>query len=346
MKRVLGIETSCDETAVAIVTCDGRRFCVEASEVASQMDTHAAFGGVIPEVAARMHVPVLPHLLERVGAFDRDDLDAVAVTTGPGLSTALRVGVETAKALCAARDLPLVCVDHIEGHVYSAMLDGEVPDLPALCLVVSGGHTELLLLGDNGAYEYLGETRDDAAGEAFDKTAALLGLSYPGGPPVSRAALRGAARFVFPRPMLGHASLDFSFSGLKTAVRLAVEAVPASERTEAFVADVCRSFEDAVVEVLVGKTARAFEACTPHPRSLLVGGGVVANAALRARLMAAFGDSLDVRLPPLAWTTDNAAMIAAAGAARLARVGAVKNLFAVDADPNHRLGKSWEWERV
>lgn len=339
--KILGIETSCDETAVAIVRYEGGRFMVDDHLVASQVKTHEKYGGVIPEVAARMHVPVLPELISRITKWKRGDLDAVAVTAGPGLATSLRVGIETAKALAVTWDVPLVPVDHMEGHVASAMIGQNLSSdwLPALALIVSGGHTEWMRIRALGQYAIIGQTRDDAVGEAFDKVAALLGLPYPGGPSVDRAAKLGSAtRFSLPRPMLKSDTLDVSFSGLKTAVRYLIDDIPVSERDDIFVQDVCAAFVSAVMDVLITKTERAIE--EEAPRTLLLGGGVAASATLRARLQTlADKTSVALWLPEMTYTTDNAAMIAAAGAVRFTAGEVARDPFALDAKPAHVLGE-------
>ncbi len=308
----LGIETSCDETAAAVVA-DGRR--ILSNVVASQADLHRRYGGVFPELASRRHVeavlPVIRAALDEAGAAF-SDLGLVAVTRGPGLVGALLVGVSAAKALAFAHDLPLVGVNHLAGHIYANFLDGEPPEWPAVCLVVSGGHTHLLHIEDHGRMRLLGATRDDAAGEAFDKVARLLGLPYPGGPQIDLLARRGDAEAIpFPRAMLDEDNLDFSFSGLKTAVAVYLEREAAAGRTPDR-ADVAASFQRAAVEVLVAKTVRAADA-TGVSR-VIVAGGVAANAALRERLLAAAAErGLAVSIPPPALCTDNAAMIACAG---------------------------------
>ncbi len=349
--RVLGIETSCDETAVAIVEGDGERFAVVEDVVASQVEQHRAFGGVVPEVAARMHVPVLPKLIEAVTQWESDGIDGIAATCGPGLATALRVGIETAKALAAEWKLPLIPVDHIEGHVYASFLGenwrmGALKNIrfPILCLIVSGGHTELVLMKNHGAYTFLGQTRDDAVGEAFDKTAAQLGLPYPGGPSISKAAVNGDAHAAdLPRPMMESGDLDFSFSGLKTAVRVAIGRVPTPGRDEHFVANVAASFQQAVIDVLVHKTVHATKRFAPA--AVMICGGVSANRELRRQMEEALR-SMDVplMLPEMAYTGDNAAMIGAAGLRGLVDGREAEDLFVVDADPGKTLGRSWKWQ--
>jgi N6-L-threonylcarbamoyladenine synthase len=322
--RVLGIETSCDETSAAVLDGTG---ALLSNVVASQVDLHARYGGVVPELASRRHLerlgPVIDEALERAHTVLRE-IDAVAVTCGPGLVGALTVGVAAAKALAFALSLPMIGVNHLEGHIYANFL--ERPDLPfpALVLIVSGGHTDLILMEDHGRYEVLGRTRDDAAGEAFDKAARALGLGYPGGPAIDRAAQTGKAHAVaLPRPFPDEASLDFSFSGLKTAVlrtiaRLSAEAAPAAGVTPAWIADVSAAFQDAVVGVLVAKAERAARA--RQVRSILLAGGVAANSVLRTRMVeAAERLGIPLGLPALSLCTDNAGMIAAAGRYRLVR---------------------------
>ena len=314
---VLGIDTSCDETAAAVLS-DGRS--VLSSVVASQ-DIHAAYGGVVPEYASRAHmtaiVPVVRQALERAGV-GWQDLGAVAVTNRPGLVGCLLVGVSFAKAVSFSLGIPIVGVDHIEGHVFSLRLASPDLALPAVCLVASGGHTELVLVEKWGAYRTLGRTRDDAAGEAFDKVGKLLGLPYPAGPVIERLAAGGdASAFRFPRAMMEHGNPDFSFSGVKTAVRLKVNelgGVPQGEQ----LADLLASFQEAVVDVLVQKTVRAAERHSVPTVS--IGGGVAANETLRVRLAEeAARAGLEAVFPPKALCTDNGAVIAAVGDSLLGR---------------------------
>jgi len=339
--RILGLETSCDETSVAVIESrDNRSFVIEKSLIASQAAKHAEYGGVIPEVAARCHVEVMFPLLEAAGVSrDGSGIDFIAVTAGPGLVPALRIGVEAAKALAFAWQKPLIAVNHMEGHLASVFLPSIkepgatqiLPELPAICLLVSGGHTELLLMKDFCEYELLGKTRDDAAGEAFDKVAKLLGLQYPGGPEISRRALSGNRTAVnFPRPMLDSHDFDFSFSGLKTAVAVYLKANPIENDDD--INNVCASFEQAAIDVLVEKTRRAVEKF--QPKSVIVSGGVSANTFLRQEMKNKL--SLPVIFPFIEFTGDNAAMIAAAGAWRVARNELVDPLR-VEADPNLRL---------
>ncbi len=313
--NILGIETSCDETAAAVVA-DGRM--IRSSVVWSQVDLHARFGGVVPEIASRAHLELVngviaDAMVEAGLAFA--DLDAVAACHGPGLAGALLVGVSAGKAIAIATDLPYVGVNHLEGHLHAAWLQDPDVATPLAVLLVSGGHTLLVAVAGDGDYRLLGQTVDDAAGEAFDKVARLLGLGYPGGPVIDRLAAEGDPRSVrFPRPMRGD-GLDFSFSGLKTAVLHHVRRNP-----DANVADVAASFQAAVVDVLVEKLAVAADAV--DARTLVIGGGVAANTALRAavtELAAASGRRALV--PPRELCTDNAAMIAATAWWRLASDG-------------------------
>ena len=321
--RVLAIETSCDETGVALVR-GGRR--IEANQVATQIALHAETGGIVPEVAARQQlrwiVPTIRATMAEAGV-GWDDLDAVAVTYGPGLIGSLLVGVNVAKALAAAHDLPLVGINHIEGHIYANWLTDAPagdplpaePPFPLVCLVVSGGHTQLVLMTGHGRYRLLGQTVDDAAGEAFDKVGRLLGLPYPGGPAISAAAEGATAATRFPRARTA-GRYDFSFSGLKTAVLREVAGY--RERDEPIPVDgLAAAFEEAVVDALATKAVAAAE--EHAAAAVALGGGVAANRALRAALrerLAAIGVPLLV--PPAVWCTDNGAMIGAAAGYRLA----------------------------
>jgi tRNA N6-adenosine threonylcarbamoyltransferase len=329
---VLAVESSCDETGIALVE-DGH--LIRANVVASQVALHAPAGGIVPEVAARAHlrwiVPVLDEAWADAGV-SWEDIDAVAVTYGPGLAGSLLVGINFAKALAWVHDLPLIGVNHLEGHVYAAWLhdsaaaERDDPIFPLVALVVSGGHTFLVEMRDHLTYRLLGSTVDDAAGEAFDKVGRLLGLDYPGGPAISRAAETATGRDrVLPRAWLGN-SFDFSFSGLKTAARRMVVEARADDGLATdperplpghVVAELAWGFQDAVVDVLVTKTIRA--AASTEARSIVLGGGVAANAALRARL-AGEAESMGIPLivPRPALCTDNGAMIGAAGARRFA----------------------------
>jgi N6-L-threonylcarbamoyladenine synthase len=312
--HILGIETSCDETAAAVLAWPERRLC--SSVVASQVDLHARYGGVVPELASRRHLErlgaVIDEALER-GAVTLDGVDAIAVTCGPGLVGALAVGVAEAKSLALALGRPLIGVNHVEGHIYANFLEHPDIAMPAVVLIVSGAHTDLLVMRDHGAYGMVGRTRDDAAGEAFDKAARALGLGYPGGPAIERTARDGRPdAAALPLPFPDETSFDFSFSGLKTAV------LRAAERKHGSTADIAASFQDAVTKVLVDKTLRA--ARVHGARTVIVAGGVAANTLLRARMaLAASAAGLPLHIPPFALCTDNAGMIAAAGAWRLER---------------------------
>jgi len=327
--KVLGIETSCDETAVAIVE-DGR---VLANLIASQIDLHARFGGVVPEVASRAHVealsPLLDEALERAGSRFAD-LDGVAVTVGPGLVGALLVGIAAAKAVALATGAPLIGVNHLEGHLYANFLEHEGPLVPSVCLVVSGGHTMLVHMPEEHRYRVLGQTVDDAAGEAFDKVARFLGLGFPGGPALDQLAHEGDPRAIaFPRAMADSGDYDFSLSGLKTAVLRHVKRERAGGR-EFDVADVAASFQEAIVDVQVAKTMRA--AKETGASTVLLGGGVVANTRLREAMASAGSErGVRVRFPSTGLCTDNGAMIARAGASRL-ELGESTSL-GVGADP-------------
>jgi N6-L-threonylcarbamoyladenine synthase len=320
---VLGIETSCDETAAAVV-CDAADPAarVLASVVFSQIDEHAPYGGVVPEIAARSHVTRLDAIIAQALAEAGCPLariDGIAATAGPGLIGGVLVGVSMGKALALAADRPFIAVNHLEGHALTARLTADAA-FPYLLLLVSGGHCQVLLVEGLGRYRVLGTTIDDAIGEAFDKTAKLLGLAYPGGPALERAAQAGdPARFRLPRPMLGRPGSDFSFSGLKTAVRRALETVGTPSGQD--IADLCASFQQAVGAVVVDRLANAvaaYRALGPAAPTLVVAGGVAANQVLRGRLQElAAANGLAFVAPPLALCTDNAAMIAWAGLERL-----------------------------
>ncbi|MBK9072116.1 MAG: tRNA (adenosine(37)-N6)-threonylcarbamoyltransferase complex transferase subunit TsaD [Myxococcales bacterium] len=332
---ILGLESSCDETAAAVVRGRGARGHVLADVVASQHDVHRPFGGVVPELASRAHIehviPVVDAALTAAGVT-LADLDAIAVTCGPGLIGALLVAVQTAKAMAYGAGKPLVGVHHLEGHMSAIYLEERAPPMPHLALIVSGGHTSLVLVTDHGSYGVLGQTRDDAAGEAFDKGAKLLGLGYPGGVLIDQLANGGDPQAIsFPRAMLHKESnLDFSFSGLKTALLHWVRAngVPGSPASTATTAvaqtqsmqDVCASYQHAIVEVLVRKTRAAVEATGVAAVQLC--GGVAANSALRAGMaQAGLADGFELFVPKPSHCTDNAAMIAMRGYFRFAAGG-------------------------
>lgn len=336
--RLLGIETSCDETAASVVE-GGRK--IMSNVVASQVDIHAQYGGIYPEVASRQHIimiyPIVDQALKEAH-ITLDDVDGIAVTRGPGLSGSLVIGLNTAKGLALANQLPIIGVNHLEAHIYSAWLDHpertteEDPIFPLLALIVSGGHTELALMTNHLEYERLGGTLDDAAGEAFDKIARLLGLSYPGGPAIQQAALEGNERaFGFPRAWLED-SWDFSFSGVKTAVLREVRRLEEANLPLP-VNDLAASFQAAVVDVLVNKTLSA--AREYKVKDILVAGGVSANHALRKRFEEESG--FKVHIPPLVLCTDNAAMISSAGYYRF--IAGQRDELDIDALPNWPLSE-------
>ncbi|WHY00974.1 tRNA (adenosine(37)-N6)-threonylcarbamoyltransferase complex transferase subunit TsaD [Neobacillus sp. DY30] len=308
---IMGIETSCDETAVAIIK-NGRE--IAANVVASQIESHKRFGGVVPEIASRHHVEQITIVIEEAlkeADITLSELDAIAVTEGPGLVGALLIGVNAAKALAFAHNIPLVPVHHIAGHIYANRLVKEL-SFPLLSLVVSGGHTELVYMKEQGHFEVIGETRDDAAGEAYDKVARTLKLPYPGGPHIDRLAQEGKDTLDLPRAWLEEGSYDFSFSGLKSAVINTVH--NAEQRGETIAPeDLAASFQESVIEVLVKKTVKATEEYIV--KQVLLAGGVAANKGLRKALEGAFSTkaNIDLVIPPLNLCTDNAAMIAAAG---------------------------------
>lgn len=310
MSLILGIETSCDETAAAVVEDGGK---ILSNVVASQVELHAQYGGVFPEIASREHVlkiiPVIEDALAEAHAA-LGDLDAIAVTYGPGLAGSLLVGVNAAKAMAFANDLPLIGVNHLEGHLYANWLalqqESGTLEFPLIALIVSGGHSEIVLVRGHGDYELLGHTLDDAAGEAFDKVARLLGLGYPGGPAIQKAAEQGnPTAFKLPRAWL-RGTYDFSFSGLKTAVLHLVQSFEGKKRVP--IADIAASFQIAVADVLVDKTRQAAEEF--HAKQILLAGGVSANAQLRKTMLAR--SQVPVSIPPIKLCVDNGAMIAAA----------------------------------
>jgi N6-L-threonylcarbamoyladenine synthase len=325
--RVLGIESSCDESAAAVVE-DGRR--IVANVVATQADIHAKYGGVVPEVASRRHletiIPVVESALEQAGGWEQ--VDAIGATYGPGLAGSLLVGLNAGKSLAFARGLPFIGVNHLEGHIYANWLEtypGEqAPEFPALALVVSGGHTDLILMEDHGRYRRIGRTRDDAAGEAFDKVARLLDLGYPGGPVIERVATGVAPAWTLPRAWLS-GTHDFSFSGLKTAVLHLTrepEHPPAPE--------IAAAFQQSVVDVLAGKTAAAAKEF--GVKVVMLAGGVASNGALREAITAR--SPVPVRYPPPRYCTDNAVMIAACAYFHLSN--GERSGFDLDVEPNLR----------
>jgi N6-L-threonylcarbamoyladenine synthase len=335
--NILGIETSCDETAAAVVQ-DGRT--ILSNVIASQVDIHSRYGGIVPEVASRQHLlsigPIINEALKQANVT-WSDLNAVAVTNGPGLAGSLLVGVNAAKSIAAAHNLTLVGVNHLEGHIYANWLDGNTPEFPALCLIVSGGHSDILIMRDHGRYRMLGRTRDDAAGEAFDKVSRLLGLGYPGGPAIEKATRRANdTRYRLPRAWLKDTD-DFSFSGLKTAVLHLVEEhsnnsdeseSPHESWTETEKAEIAAAFQKSVVDVLVTKAIAAAE--RSGARNILLCGGVAANQALRNELSGKSNIPLFIPKPILC--TDNAAMIASCGYYHIQK-GETSDLY-LDVRPN------------
>jgi tRNA N6-adenosine threonylcarbamoyltransferase len=337
---VLGIETSCDETGLALLDEDAGLI---AHGLHSQAEMHVEYGGVVPELASRDHIrrvlPLLEALLAESGRKLRD-IDAIAVTAGPGLAGALLVGASVGHALGYALGKPVLDVHHLEGHLLSPLLAQPAPGFPFIALLVSGGHTQLLTVTDWGRYELLGETLDDAAGEAFDKTSQLLGLGYPGGPAVSRAADFGTPEAVrLPRPMMTSGDLDFSFSGLKTAVLTAVQRAGGSNVCEQARADIARGFVEAIVDVLAAKSLRALD--RSGLSTLVVAGGVSANRQLRERLQAdCAARGATVFFPPPSLCTDNGAMIALAGLATLRRAGTAALSTAYSVRPRWSLAEA------
>lgn len=349
--KILGIETSCDETSASLVEVKRKKIKVLSNIVSSQIKIHAPFGGVVPSLAAREHVNNIQTVLKAsMAGLDFDDLDLISVTSGPGLISSLLVGTAFAKTLAWRTKKPLTGVNHIEGHIYSSLLkpvgeESQILDkkelFPAICLVVSGGHTQLILMSDYGKYELLGETRDDAAGEAFDKIARTLGLGYPGGPIISKMSESGhALKYLLPSPMINSKNYEFSFAGLKTAVLYLVKNIKDKENklNEQTIADISASSQKAIVDVLIAKTVRA--AKSNDAKSVMLSGGVSANKLLRQRLKESLTDTeIEVLIPEMSYTTDNAAMIAVAGYfSNLNKKSSDLNWQSVKADSN--------WEMV
>lgn len=316
--RILALETSCDETSAAVLEITDSRFNLLSNVVSSQIKLHQPFGGVVPELAAREHLRnVLPVITEALGDLKPENIDALAVTIGPGLMPALMIGVETAKTLAYAWQKPLYPVNHMEAHVYANWLEhSEKIQFPILGLIISGGHTELVLIKNHGQYKLLGQTLDDAVGECFDKVAKMLKIGYPGGPLIEKTALSGNPQtYKFPRPLLDQPNFDFSFSGLKTSVLYFLQKnFPEVEKiSPAELADICASFQAAVSEVLIQKTLRA--AKKYKVKQILLAGGVAANKTLRQNFLATIEKEklvLELIFPELKYCTDNAAMIAMA----------------------------------
>lgn len=341
--KILAIETSCDETAAAIVEEKNFRPVVLTSVIASQLAVHAKTGGVVPDLAARLHTEALPRVLQEATKHKRLDYDAVAVTVGPGLIGCLLVGAAAAKTVAAVTGKPFFAINHLEGHIYSAWLpsvrETPAPELPALVVIVSGGHSELVLMERHLYYQHLGSTRDDAAGEAFDKVARLLGLGYPGGPAISELARRGNEQeFGLPVPLEGEETFDFSFSGLKAAVVSLVGKLPKPLAAHTR-ADLAASFQATVSRIIARNTARAVQSF-PEIRSVCLVGGVAANDHLRTNLERTVKQARPAChfiVPPYEYCTDNAAMI---GAAALFHhlFGKADNWAGVTVDPNLKLG--------
>jgi len=333
--RILAIESSCDDTAAAVIEANQSSISIVSSVISSQIPLHQKFGGVVPELAAREHVgnilPVINEALMQAGAANniKNHIEAIAVTTGPGLITSLMVGIETAKTIAHTLSLPLVGVNHIEGHIYANFIGDNLPKLPAIILTVSGGHTNLILMNTLGELKIIGQTRDDAAGEAFDKAAQLMSLGYPGGPAISKFAAtvndEDAKSFsvIFPRPMINSQDFNFSFSGLKTSLLYALKKDDLwRERIPLY----CKEFEAAIVDVLISKTLSAAKKF--NAKTILLAGGVSANSKLRHDLeKAAIKNQILFSAPQLAYTTDNAAMIGAAAYQKI-----LKNQYSCPAD--------------
>ena len=323
--KILGIETSCDETAAAVVE-DGTKML--SNEIASQVEIHARYGGIVPEVASRQHtlsiIPIIKAAMNKANV-GWQDLSAIAVTNGPGLAGSLLTGVNVAKAICLAQNLPLIGVNHLEGHMYANWLTGNQLEFPLVCLIVSGGHSDIVLMKGHGDYTLLGRTRDDAAGEAFDKAARLLGLGYPGGPVIQKAAESGKANIPLPKSWIKGTN-DFSFSGIKSSLLRLV-----TEDKNIDKADVAASFQSAVVDVLVTKTVAVAQEY--NAKQILLAGGVAANKHLRRTLTKR--SPFPVIIPPFILCTDNAAMIAACGYFRF-QAGKISSL-ALDVIPNMKL---------
>lgn len=338
--KILGIETSCDETALAIVEARGKNFIVKENLVYSQIPIHKKFGGVVPEVAARAHVEKIPMLLKKLGTKTGVGLDAIAVVNGPGLVTSLRVGVELGKVLALLWNKPLIAINHIEAHILANWLNPKNKiKFPALALVVSGGHTELIWIKKMGEYKKIGQTLDDAAGEAFDKVAKIFNFGYPGGPAIAKWAARGKADAIdFPRPLINKPNFDFSFSGLKTSVLYEVKRNKARSKDKKYIADICASFQEAAVDALVAKTIKA--AKEYEVKTIMLAGGVSANAWLRKELkMGAkkFLPDVGIVLPDIEYTGDNAAMVAIAGIHHAKKKNFI-NWEKINVDPNLSLG--------
>lgn len=338
---ILGIETSCDETAAAVVDNRSR---ILSNVISSQIETHSQFGGIVPELASRYHLenitPVVQNALRTAG-ITIHDIDAIAVTIGPGLIGALLVGLSTAKSISYSLGKPIIGINHLEGHIFSVFLKQPPPSFPLVALIVSGGHTDLYLVRGIEDIETLGRTRDDAAGECFDKAARIMGLGYPGGPVINQLASRGnPGKIKFPRPMLSNHSCDFSFSGLKTSLKTYLASNPLDSEADgnSSIHDVSASFQEALVDVLVSKTLLA--AKKNNVKSVVVAGGVACNTRLRERLCEECEKTgMDVYIPENIFCTDNAAMIALAGHGYRDRglTSREKGFFALDANANLKI---------
>ncbi len=313
---ILGIESSCDDTAASIIKDEK---AVLSNIISSQVEFHTKYGGVVPEIASRKHqeciIPVIKESLLKA-KVTLDDIDGIAVTQGPGLVGSLLVGINVAKSIASSRKLPIIGVNHLEGHMLAPHLENDIP-FPNITLVVSGGHTNIYRVRDFGKYHLLGSTRDDAAGEAFDKVAKLLDLGYPGGVVIDRLSKKGDPSSIsFPRPMLKDRSYDFSFSGLKTAVRYYIDKIPENELTDDKINNICSSFQTAVVDILTSKTIRA--AIEHNANTITLSGGVAANSLLRSQMVKKAAEhKINVFTPSLLLCTDNAAMIAFAGSKKI-----------------------------
>lgn len=337
--NILGIETSCDDTCAALVKVLRGKCEIVSNASATQINLHKKYGGVVPELAARTHIESIIHVIKK--ATGNKKIDAIAITSGPGLITSLHVGVETAKALSFAWNIPIIKVNHIEGHIYSVLLkekniksNRQKIKFPAIALIVSGGHTELILIEGYGNYKLIGRTRDDASGEAFDKSAKMLGLPYPGGPQISKLGEKGnPSAFDIPRPMITSDNCDFSFSGMKNAIRLLVEEIKTSNKriSKKTMQDLCASIEQAIVDVLVEKSQKAIKKY--KTKTFILGGGVSANKKLRLAFEKSIPKKIQFLYPDTKFCMDNAPMIAIAGYFKFKKTGFTKyNKLKADAN--------------
>jgi len=332
--RILGIETSCDDTGIAVLEVKNKKLNILSNVIASQIDVHQEYGGVYPSLAKREHEKNLPITLQKaIGNIDVKSINAIAVTFGPGLSPCLWTGVNFAKELAKKWNVPLIPVDHIEAHLLMPLLDHKKDIFPAMALIVSGGHTQLVFVKDIGKYKIIGETRDDAAGECFDKTARMLGLPYPGGPEIAKLA-EGIKQSTIklPRPMLHTKDYDFSFSGLKTAVLYYHQAQPKKiQNSKKYVQEMAAEIQQAIIDVLISKTLKAAQEY--KVKTVILGGGVAANIELRKQL----GEKIKLVVPPPKLSTDNGAMIAVAGYYNWLAKKYTKDYESVEANPNVRI---------